>query len=128
MEKSVEKITESELEVMKVLWKANRELTVTDIRVTLEEKSKWKTSTIKTLLRRLCSKEVISQEKKEVFYYKALVSEEEFNDYSTQKLIDKVYLGSAKNLVSSLISSKKLNNQDINELRMLFKVEDNKNE
>ncbi|KUO74296.1 MAG: CopY family transcriptional regulator [Clostridia bacterium BRH_c25] len=121
----VSKITESEVEVMRVLWEANHELPIADIRKALEKTSKWETSTIKTLLRRLCEKGVVLATKKEVFYYMPLVSEAEYNDYIIQSLIDRLYSGSAKDLVASLLGSKKLNDSDIRELRNLFKVGDN---
>ncbi|WP_273327081.1 BlaI/MecI/CopY family transcriptional regulator [Vallitalea guaymasensis] len=124
MSKLVSKISDSELEVMRVLWEAGTELPIADIRKTLEIRSDWDTSTIKTLLRRLCKKEVVLATKKEVFYYKPLVTEKEYNEYSTQKLIDKLYSGSAKNLIASLLGSKKLDDEDIEELRTLFKVGD----
>ena len=95
-----------------------------EIRKTLERTSKWESSTIKTLLRRLCEKGVVQAAKREVFYYKPLVSEAEYNEYTTQSLIDRLYSGSAKNLVASLLGSKKLAAADIEELRGLFKVGD----
>ena len=106
MNELVSKITDSELEVMRVLWEAEKELSLTEIRKTLEEKSNWETSTIKTLLRRLCEKGVVLAEKKEVFYYNPLVTEVEYNEYITQNLIDRLYSGSVKNLVASLLGSK----------------------
>ena len=124
MDMLVSKITESEAEVMRILWEAGSDLPMADIRKTLEEKSKWETSTIKTLLRRLCEKGVVLSTKKEVFYYKPLVSEKEYNEYNTQSLIDRLFSGSAKNLVASLLGSKKLDGNDIEELRTLFKVGD----
>ena len=124
MNSLVSKITDSEVEVMRVLWEAGRELPIADIRKTLEQTSQWETSTIKTLLRRLCEKGVVLATKKEVFYYWPAVSEVEYNEYTTQSLIDRLYSGSAKNLVASLLGSKKLNNLDIEELRTLFKVGD----
>ncbi|WP_425447250.1 BlaI/MecI/CopY family transcriptional regulator [Dethiothermospora halolimnae] len=128
MSKLVSKITDSEVEVMRVLWEAEGELPIGDIRRILEKNSNWKRSTIKTLLRRLCKKGVVLAIKKEVFYYKPLVSEREYKEYTTQSLIDRVYSGSAKNLVASLVGNKKLDNHDIEELRSLFKVEDNRDE
>lgn len=122
MNRLVSKITDSEVKVMRVLWEAGRELPLADIRKTLEQTSKWENSTIKTLLRRLCKKGVVLAVKKDVFYYTPLVSEAEYNEYITQSLIDRLYSGSAKNLVASLIGSKKLNDSDIEELRSLFKV------
>lgn len=126
--KLVSKITDSEAEVMNVLWEAGHQLPFADIRKTLEERSNWETSTIKTLLRRLSKKGVVLATKKEVFYYKPMVSKEEYNEYITQSLIDRLYCGSAKKLVASLVGNKKLNDNDIEELRTLFKVGEDKDE
>jgi len=120
----VSKITDSEVKVIRVLWEADCELPIADIRKTIEQTSKWETSTIKTLLRRLCEKGVVLATKKEVFYYKPLVNEAEYNEYTTQSLIDRLYSGSAKNLVASLLGSNKLDALDIEELRTLLKVGD----
>jgi len=120
----VSRITESEVEVLRVLWEAGSELPMADIRKTLEQRSKWEASTIKTLLRRLCDKGVVLATKKEVFYYKDMVSETEYNEYTTQSLINRLYSGSAKKLVASLLGSEKLDYTDIEELRHLFKVGD----
>ena len=122
MSNLVSKITDSEVEVMRVLWGAGCELPISDIRKTLEQTSKWESSTIKTLLRRLCEKGVVLVTKKDVFYYTPLVSEIEYNEFTTQSLIDRIYSGSAKNLVASLLGSKKLDDSDISELRNLFQV------
>ncbi len=122
MESLVSKITDSEVEVMRVLWEAGCELPIADIRKILEKSSGWESSTIKTLLRRLCNKGVVLSTKKDVFYYKPLVSEAEYNEYTTQNLIDRLYEGSAKNLVASLLGTKKLDDADIEELRTLFRV------
>ena len=124
MNSLVSKITDSEVEVMRVLWEAGPELPLADIRKKLEQTSQWETSTIKTLLRRLCEKGAVLATKKEVFYYSPVVSEAEYNEYTTQSLIDRLYSGSAKNLVASLLGSKKLDDLDIAELRALFKVGD----
>lgn len=124
MKKLISKITDSEVEIMRVLWSSKADLPISEIRKTLEETSSWDISTIKTLLRRLCDKGVVLPDKREVIYYKPLVSEAEYNEYSTQKLIDRLYSGSAKNLVASLLGSEKLNKNDIEELRALFKVGD----
>ncbi|OZV11754.1 CopY family transcriptional regulator [Tissierella sp. P1] len=121
----ISRITDSEAVVMRVLWDAGRELNITDIRKSLEESTDWESSTIKTLLRRLVKKDVVQAVKREVFYYKPLVTEEEYNEYTTQDLIDKLYNGSAKNLVASLLDNKKLNKKDIEELQKMFKVGEN---
>ncbi len=124
MNKLAQKITDSELEVMKVLWSAKQALTLAEIRKSLCANCEWEDSTIKTLLRRLHGKGVLKQEKREVYYYTPLVSELEYGEYSTHSLIDKIYQGSAKNLVASLVSGNMLSQEDITELRRMFKVGD----
>ena len=116
------KITDAELKVMRVLWAAKEALPMATIRETLEKTSDWESSTIKTLLRRLCEKGVVSSIKKDVLYYSPLVSETEYKEYKTERLIDRLYRGSAKNLVASLVEGDKLNKSDIEELLSLFKV------
>lgn len=124
MSSLIEKISNSELEVLKILWQARRGMTITEIRSILSANTDWETSTIKTLVRRLCEKEVLKAEKREVFYYTTVVSEQEYNNYVTQTMIDRLYGGSAKNLVASLVGAGKLTDNDITELRSLFKVGD----
>lgn len=127
MNKPAEKISDSELEIMGVLWDAGVPLPLTEIRVALQEKTGWEHSTIKTLLHRLHQKGAVTQEKRNVYYYYPAVSQAEYSDYTTQALIDKLYRGSARNLLVSLVSSKKLRQEDIEEIRSLL-MEDEANE
>ena len=118
------KISESELEVMKVLWRAGTALTVTDIRGELQRSRGWEATTVKTLISRLVSKGVIKQEKKNVYYYSPLISESEYNSWATRDLIERLYSGSAMGLISALVRSDSLSQTDIEELRSMFKVEE----
>ena len=124
MNKSVEKITDSELEVMRVLWEAGDALPITEIRRSLQQRKGWEATTIKTLVQRLCANGVLEQEKRNVFYYRPLVSEQEYNDWATGDLIRKLYRGSAKELVAALVRSDGLSISDVDELRAMFKVEE----
>ena len=118
------RISDAELEVMKVLWEARRELPVTVIREKLQERKGWEPTTIKTLVSRLSGKGVISQEKCGVFYYKPLVTEQEYNDWVTNNLVDKVYQGNVKKLIAALVNSDGLTPEDLKELREMFRVEE----
>jgi BlaI family penicillinase repressor len=123
MKNMAEKISDAELEVMRVLWEADEPLSIADLRVALQQRKGWEATTTKTLVQRLCKKDVLKQEKRNVFYYSPLISEEEYNQWATNDLIDKFYRGSAKNLVAALVHSDSLSNQDIQELRDFFKVD-----
>ena len=119
-----DKISDSELEVMKVLWQAGDALTVTEIRETLQKTRGWEATTVKTLVSRLVTKGVVRQEKRNVFYYTPLLSEQEYNNWATHDLIHRVYHGSARDLVAALVHSEGLTQDDLAELRELFKLED----
>ena len=119
-----DKISDSELEVMKVLWQAGDALPVTEIREALQKARGWEATTVKTLVSRLVSKGVIRQEKRNVFYYSPLISEREYNGWATDHLILRLYHGSARDLVAALVHSEGLTQEDLEELRQMFKVED----
>ncbi|MBR0208347.1 MAG: BlaI/MecI/CopY family transcriptional regulator [Oscillospiraceae bacterium] len=119
-----DKISDSELEVMKVLWRAEDALPVNVIRETLQKDRGWEPTTVKTLIGRLVSKGAIRQEKRNVFYYSPLIGEEEYNAWATDSLIRKLYHGSARDLVAALVQSEGLSREDIEELRNMFRVEE----
>ena len=124
MNQLAEKISASELDVMKVLWEAEDALPVTVIREKLQERKGWEATTVKTLVSRLLGKGVIAQEKRKVFFYSPLVTEAEYNEWATSNLIHRLYKGSAKNLIAALVRSDDLTEADLKALREMFVVED----
>ena len=123
METLSEKISDSELEVMRVLWEAGDALPITEIRQALSERKGWEATTVKTLVQRLVGKGVLEQEKRKVFYYRPLVSESEYSDWAVNGMVRRLFRGSAKALVATLVQSDGLSDADIAELRDYFKVE-----
>ena len=119
-----DKISDSELEVMKLLWRAEDALPVTEIREALHRSRGWEATTVKTLVSRLVSKGVIAQEKRNVFYYSPRITEQEYNDWATGNLIRRLYNGSARDLVAALVHSEGLTRRDLEELQAMFHVED----
>ena len=118
------RISDSELEVMKLLWRSEEPLSVTEIREALQKSRGWEATTVKTLVSRLVSKGVIRQEKRNVYYYSPLISERDYNGWATRDLIEKLYSGSAMDLIASLVRSESLSQTDIEELREMFRVEE----
>ena len=118
------KITDSELEVMKLLWRAKDALPVTAIREQLQESKGWEPATIKTLIARLVSKGAVRQEKRNVYYYSPIITEKEYSSWATKDLITRIYNGKARDLIASLVDSEGLSQDDIAELRDMFKVEE----
>ena len=118
------KITGSELEVMKLLWRAEDALPVTEIREKLQRTKGWEPATIKTLISRLVSKGVVRQEKRNVYYYSPLITEKEYSQWATEDLVTRLYDGKVRELVAALVSSDGLTQEDLDELRQMFKVEE----
>lgn len=118
------KISDSELEIMKLLWQAEDALPVTVIRESLQLQKGWEPATIKTLIARLVSKGAVKQEKRNVYYYSPLIGEEEYSAWATGTLIRRLYHGSAKDLVAALVRSDGLTKEDIEELGRMFRVEE----
>ncbi len=119
-----EKISGSELEVMKLLWRSGNALPITEIRENLQRTRGWEPATIKTLVSRLVGKGAVLQEKRNVYYYSALISEREYNTWATKDLITRLYNGSARDLVAALVHSDGLTKEDLEELRRMFRVEE----
>lgn len=118
------KISASEVEVLEVLWQADAPMPIAAIRTALEGGHQWDASTVKTLLRRLCEKGAVEAEKREVFYYRPVLTRQEYQAWSTSSLIDKVYRGSAKDLVAALVERSQLSAQDLEDLRSILYPEE----
>lgn len=121
MDELAGKITDSELEVMRVLWEAEGALPLSDIRQALQLRKGWESTTIKTLIQRLCAKKVLGQEKRNVFYYRPLISQQEYNAWATKNLVRKLYKGSVKTLVAALVQADELTVKDVEELQAMFR-------
>ena len=124
MNDNAKKIQDAELEVMQALWKAEGPVPLIDIRRALSAKCGWEDSTVKTLLRRLCAKGAVKLERRGV--YRAVVTEQEYSQWSTKNFLSKVFEGSAKKLVASLLSDGQLTEADIAELSAMLHGEEPK--
>ena len=116
------KISEAELEVMKILWREARPVTFGVIRTELNEKMGWEKSTVATLLRRLQDKGVVSVQEKRINYYKPNITKEEYIKAKEKNMIDKLYEGSAKNFVAALCRQGEITEEDIDELKSYFQM------
>ncbi|HDR8361128.1 TPA: BlaI/MecI/CopY family transcriptional regulator, partial [Bacillus cereus] len=90
--KELPKISEAELEVMKVLW-SNSPQTANDVIEALEVKMDWKPKTIRTLINRLVHKEAVAyhQDKGRLYSYYPLVSQDSYLQVETKSLLKRFY-------------------------------------
>lgn len=121
MSLKADKISEAEAEIMKVVWDCDSPVTYAHIRTVLSRQKGWESPTVNTLVNRLVKKGILTQEKREVYYYSANISEEEFTKSKTEAFIEKVYSGNVKGLMSALVSYGDVTQEDLEELRTYLK-------
>jgi BlaI family penicillinase repressor len=110
-------LTDAEWEVMKVLWEEGS-LPLSQVVSRLQELGiPWVSNTVHTLLTRLSKKDVINILKDRTpFQYKAVVNRELCEQQETKKIMDKVFSGSYKRMISSLLTSEEVSEEEIDSL------------
>ena len=111
---NAERIVDSELEVMKLLWASGEPMGLSEIIAALTEKLGWKEPTVKTVVRNLRLKEAIEQVGRGK--YAAVVTECEYNEFSARSYVNRIFDGSAKKLVATLVSDGQLTEDEVAEL------------
>ena len=115
---NIVKISDAEYEIMEIIWSLEKDVTSADIIENLGENILWKHTTILTLATRLVDKNVLSVRKEgRINYYSPNLSKDEYASYQANDFIEDMYGGNVKSLVASLYDNKKLNKEDIKELR-----------
>jgi BlaI family penicillinase repressor len=120
MEKNIPSISESEWEIMNVLWDKAPQ-TANDIIFSLQESTDWKPKTIRTLLDRLVQKDVVGVNKNQrVYTFYPLYTQEECQRAETESFINRIYGGTLKSMLVQFIQEDTLSDDDINELRFIL--------
>lgn len=119
------KITEAELEIMKVLWK-NKEATSLQIIDEVSKTTDWNKNTIKTLISRLVEKEAISVDKNKgnLYLYTPNISIEEYKSEENKNFLKKLYNGSINDMLLTFAKSNELTRKDLEELMKLIDSEE----
>ena len=118
-------VSDSELEILEVLWTAGNALNVGEIRSALDAHKNWERTTVLTLIQRLVKKGALLQEKRaqnnrEVYYYTPCIAREEYVRAETRNFVEKFFKGRSRNLAAALVDSEALTRKDIEELRDYF--------
>ncbi len=119
----MQQISDYELELMKIIWANGGTALYAEIAKALEDKgTPWTKNTIITLLSRLTNKGFLKASKTGFRnQYVAIVSETDYQEAQTKTLLDKLYEGNAKGLVSTLIQKDLLSPADYEDLRKYWK-------
>lgn len=114
------KISQSELDVMNVLWR-EAPLGAAEVADRLTESKDWSDRTVKTLLARLVEKGALSTEKDgRRFLYTPLVSRAGYAGPATRNFAKRLFGGRAAPLVAHLAEGDGLSETDIAELEALI--------
>lgn len=109
-----EKLFNSELKVMEVLWREG-EATAKHIAQVLGDEVGWNVNTTYTLIKRCINKGAIERSEPN-FTCRPLIKKEEIQRLETDELVNKVYDGSVDKLFTALLGRKKLSEDQIKRL------------
>lgn len=111
------KLVESELKVMDVLWKEG-DTTAKHISDVMTTRYGWNINTTYTLLKR-CIKKGAVERIEPNFMCHALIPQEQIQEIETNALLHKVFDGSVDKLFASLLSRKNLTAEQIDKLKQM---------
>lgn len=116
------RISEAEMEIMKIIWKKNQQVTTGEILEELPKENSWKTTTVTTLISRLVEKGVLSMTKVgKLNHYSAKITEDEYKAVQSDNFLEDMHNGSVKNFIATLFNNKKISKDDIAELKKWLK-------
>ena len=116
------RISDAEMEIMKIIWKENKQITTADILEKLPKENSWKTTTVMTLVTRLIEKGILDVTKiGKLNHYSPKVTEEEYKADQTDVFLDDMHNGSVKSFIATLYNSRKISKQDISDLKKWIK-------
>lgn len=99
-----------------LVW-SNAPLTTAELVSLCGEELNWKRTTTYTVLKKMCERGLFEKRGKTVHL---LVSREEFYSNQSREYVDREFGGSLPNFIAAFASSKKLNKEDVDELKRLI--------
>ena len=119
---ATQQISDSELELMKIVWASGGTALYAQIMEELAKAGRtWQKNTFITLLSRLVDKGLLKTSKiGRRNQYAALVTQADYQTAQARTLLNKLYQGSAKGLVATLIQGELLSPADYEELKQYW--------
>jgi len=118
--KKFEKMSESEMEIMKTIWELATPVTIVQL-LEIFESRKWKVQTMGTFLTRLTDKGLlIVNKQKNTNFYTAAITEQEYNQLEAQNLLSSMYNGSLENFLSALYGGGEVDVSETEKLKKWF--------
>lgn len=122
MKETYQRLPESELDIMLVLWNGAPPMTRPEIEKVINTKKKLASTTIMSLLTRLESKNFVKVTKQgKMNLYTPLVSQSDYQTHESQSVLEKLYGNSLKKFVTTLYHGKKISSEEIQDLSNFLK-------
>ena len=122
MKKTYQRLPESELDIMLVLWNNTPPMTRMEIEKVINTKKSLSPTTILSLLARLEAKNFVKVTKQgKMNLYTPLVSQSDYQAHESQSVLEKLYGNSLKKFVTSLYQGKKVSPEEIQDLSDFLK-------
>ena len=113
-------ISESEFEVMKIIWKY-APISTNEITEKLLQTTSWSPKTIQTLIKRLVNKGAVTYEKQSrMFVYTPAIKENEYIGQESNSFLNRYYDGNITTMLSAYIENDKLSESELDTLRTLL--------
>ena len=126
MKKTYQRLPESELDIMLVLWNGTPPMTRPEIEKVINTRKNLAPTTILSLLTRLESKKFVEVTKQgKMNLYTPLISQTDYQAHESQSVLEKLYGNCIEKFVTSLYQGKKISSEEIHELSDFLKeIED----
>ncbi len=115
---SIHRLPETELTVMKIIWKNGENVSSDTVVSSFCEYKKWERPAILTLLKRLEAKGFVKSRKEgKMNTYTPLVAEKDYLEFEGKNFLKNLYGNSVKRFVASLYDGKSISKEDLEELK-----------
>ena len=122
MKKTYQRLPDSELDIMLVLWNGTPPMTRPEIEKVINKKKNLAPTTILSLLTRLEAKKFVEVTKQgKMNLYTPLVSQSDYQANESQNVLEKLYGNSLKKFVTSLYQGKKMSSEEVQDLSNFLK-------
>ncbi len=119
---SYERLPDSELLIMKIIWQSGVPIGTGRIVELVCEQKNWSRSTVQVLLSRLVERGFIEMQKKGRFkFYDPLIKEDEYLSKETKTFMEQFYSNSYKKLIASLVENRTITERDIDDIVQIIK-------
>lgn len=122
MKKDLQRLPDSELDIMLALWMGHPDMSRSEIEAIANKKKQLAPTTILSLLTRLEKKNFVSVKKQgKINLYSPLISREEYQRHESKNILERLYGNSIKTFVTALYQNQQLNHEEIKELDAYLK-------